>query len=124
MAGDDDSKIIKFPKSPGDGPRVIKRIGVVLIASAVVLGLLFSSLGFLSYVLIFLVLMAVALGMVISRIRENSARSGYRELLKMVLHDEDLAERLILAELKKSPELKRPECIKLAYQRLYYDRSR
>jgi hypothetical protein len=124
MPEDSESKIIRFPKSPGNGPRVIKRIGVILIASAVVLGLLFSSLGFLSYVLIFLVLMAVAAGMVISRIRENSARSEYRELLKMVLHDEDLAERLIMAEFKKSPELKRSECIKLAYQRLYYDRSR
>ena len=104
---------------------IVKKISVILIGSALVFSLLFSSLpGYLIYGLIFLILLAVAAVFIRSALRKKNAVVEYEDLLKMTSHDKALAERLIRAEMSRSPDQKRSQSIRRARDKLYYDRAR
>lgn len=113
-----------------ESPRfqTLKRAGIIFVASALILTLLWSFLGFYAYILIAIVTIIIAAMLLLKRNGihgENGAGTpGYRELTRLLGGDRESAERLIEAEMERYPDFNRSECIRRVYDKLVYDRSR
>jgi len=102
----------------------LTRIGVVLVASALVISLLWTVLGFYAYLLIAVVGIIVTAILIVDRSGRRLGEPGYRELLKLTGGDRNQAERLIAAEAARYPDFSRAQCIRRAHDKLEYDRRR
>ena len=92
-----------------------RRTAALLLVFPAVSALLFPVLGFYS----------ILPGFILTAAGFALAGSGryYQELLKLTT-DRDMAERLIDLESRKNPQLNRDECVRRAYEKLRYDKSR
>ena len=107
--------------------RVLKKVLIVVVASALVLVLLIGSLGLYLSLILLAVITVIATAILLLREftgigpRESGS---YSALVKLLHGDSDAADRLIASEMEKHPEFSRNECTRRVYDRLVYERSR
>lgn len=103
---------------------LLSRLLVVTIVSLLISGLLFNHIGYYS-ILLMIIFMGLSFFLKDTNLKNISiCRSDYKKLLKLNSHNKELTERLIDLEKNKYDSLSRKECIKKAYERLLYERSR
>ncbi|MBI9097165.1 MAG: hypothetical protein JEY91_01745 [Spirochaetaceae bacterium] len=103
---------------------LLSRLLVVTIVSLLISGLLFNHIGYYSFLLM-IIFMALSFFLKDTNLNNISiSRRDYKKLLKLNSHNKELTERLIDLEKNKYGSLSRNECIKKAYERLLYERSR
>ncbi len=108
--------------------QTLKKVTIILVASALVLALLLSTLGFFAYILIGVIaIIVLAMFLLQGGVSGAGLRIGDNEydiLLRLLNRDKGAAERLIEAEMNRYPEFSRKECIRRVRDKLEYDRSR
>lgn len=103
---------------------ILKKIGVVIIASLLIYGFLYRHIGYYSLLLMVLFIVFVFLMTGTGKKPFTIRKSYYKALLRLTSQDRNMAERLIKLEFENNPSLKRNECIRNAYEKLLYDRTR